>query len=61
MREFDSRRGLHEQSTLCFAWENRTAEYKIFSRKFFEPVPRPKFVTTNFESRAILLVITEGV
>ena len=29
----------------------RRAEYKIFSKKFYEPVPRPKFLTEKISSR----------
>ncbi len=34
-------------SKVYFAPGTRTAEYKIFSRKFFEPVPRQIFVKTK--------------
>src|SRR3989338_3852768 len=37
--------------------ENRTPERYFVSRQNREAVPRPKFLTKNFESRAILSII----
>jgi len=43
------------KQTALLARRNRTAELKISNKKFYEPVPRPNFLTKKFEPREILL------
>src|SRR3990167_7765456 len=67
MRGFDSPPGLKKKAhavfeaageAICMAYvENRTPERYFVSRQNREAVPRPKFLTKNFESRAILSII----